>query len=157
MNYQQKYEQLVAEFEQCKAEFEQYKKESVKWSVEDFLCYNYDYADDGIYITTERAQEALEQMIRRNDPYYGISWETVEYFFQEYAEYKSKYFKISGYYKDDKSEFTDFIVKECHSVDEHDEQIFYYGLTEADIKYSINTCGDDNLEFVITSYSFYFN
>jgi hypothetical protein len=150
MNYQQKYEQLLAEFEQ-------YKNESVKWSVDDFLCYNDDYADDGIYITRERAQEALERMIRKHDAEYGISWQVVEFYFKEYAEYKSKYFKISGYYKDDKSEFTDFIVKEFDSADEHDEQIFYYGLSEADIKYSIDTCGDDNLEFVITSYSFYFN
>lgn len=149
MNYQQKYEQLLAEFDQ-------YKKESVKWSVEDFLCYNYDYADDGIYITTERAQEALEQMIRKHDAQYGISWEVVEYYFKEYAEYKSKYFKISGYYKDDETEFTDFIVKECHSVDEHDEHIFYYGLSEDDLQYSIDTKGEDMLEFVVTSYSTYF-
>ena len=87
MNYQQKYEQLLAEFEQ-------YKKESVKWSVEDFLCYNYDHADDGIYITTERAQEALEQMIRKHDAQFGISWNEVEYFFHEYAFHKSNYFRI---------------------------------------------------------------
>lgn len=70
----------------------------------------------------------------------------------------SKYFSISGYYKDDKSEFTDYIVKEYNDEDVNDEHIFYYGLSELDIQYSIDTNGDDILEFVVTSYSpFYFH
>jgi hypothetical protein len=69
----------------------------------------------------------------------------------------SKYFKISGYYKDDKSEFADYIVKEFDDEDVNDEHIFYYGLSESDLQYSIDTNGDDILEFVVTSYSpFYF-
>ena len=82
MNYQQKYEQLLAEFEQ-------YKKESIKWSVEDFLMYNDEYADRGIFITAEQAQDALEQMIKNHDAQYGISWHEVEFYFEEYAEYRS--------------------------------------------------------------------
>ena len=75
-DYKKMYEDLLAEFEQ-------YKKESIKWSVEDFLIYNEQYADECLYITTERAQEALEQMIKNHDAQYGISWEDVEYYFKE--------------------------------------------------------------------------
>jgi hypothetical protein len=69
MNYQQKYEQLLAEFEQ-------YKRESIKWSVEDFM-------ENGD-ITEEQAQQALEAMIQNHDANFGITWETVN-------EYKSHY------------------------------------------------------------------
>ena len=67
----------------------------------------------------------------------------------------SKYFEISGYWKDDKSEFSGYIVKEYDDSEENDELndlIFYYGLGENDIKYSIDTGGNDQLDFVITSY-----
>jgi hypothetical protein len=87
MNYQQMYEELLAEFEQ-------YKRESVKWSVEDFLAYNDTYADEGLYITTERAQEALERMIRKHDADWGISWQEVEFYFKEYAYNSMKEFLV---------------------------------------------------------------
>jgi hypothetical protein len=78
MNYQQMYEELLAEFEQ-------YKRESVKWSVDDFLTYNDIYADKGLYITIGRAKKALEHMIKSHDSEYGISWSSVDYFFNLYA------------------------------------------------------------------------
>lgn len=64
----------------------------------------------------------------------------------------SKYFKISGYWKYDKSEFDGHIVKEFNDVEEResdDNLIFYYGLSEENLK---NSNEDDSLEFVITSY-----
>jgi len=65
----------------------------------------------------------------------------------------SKYFSIDGYYKDDKSEFNGYIVKEYDDVDEElDDLIFFYGLSEEDIKDAIEDGGDDILDFVITSY-----
>ena len=65
----------------------------------------------------------------------------------------SKYFSINGYYKDDKSEFNGYIVKEYDDVDEElDDLIFFYGLSEEDIKQAIEDGGEDILEFVITSY-----
>ena len=68
-----------------------------------------------------------------------------------------KYFFISGYWKDDNTEFEDMIVKEFDDVDEETEdQIFYYGLGEKDIIDAIENPDSDNLEFVITSYSDYF-
>jgi hypothetical protein len=67
----------------------------------------------------------------------------------------SKYFSINGYFKDDKSEFNGFIVKEYDDSEEdenREDQIFYYGLSESEIQQAIADNGDDMLDFVITSY-----
>jgi len=73
----------------------------------------------------------------------------------------SKYFKIDGYWKDDKTEFSGYIVKEFDDYDEDtddgsDDAIFYYGLSEEVIKQAIedekNGVEDDILEFAITGY-----
>jgi hypothetical protein len=67
-----------------------------------------------------------------------------------------KYFSISGYWKDDKSEFYGYIVKEFDDSEENeedDDKIFFYGLSENDIKQAIEE-GEEGTaqEFVITSY-----
>jgi hypothetical protein len=64
----------------------------------------------------------------------------------------SKYFSIDGYFKDDKSEFSGLIVKEHDDVDENDENIFYYGLSEDEIKDAIAAGENTTLDFVITNY-----
>jgi hypothetical protein len=67
----------------------------------------------------------------------------------------SKYFSINGYWKDDKSEFEGFIVKEYDDVEEDedlDNEIFYYGLSENDLKHSVDTGGNDSLDIVVTSF-----
>lgn len=67
----------------------------------------------------------------------------------------SKYFSINGYWKDDKSEFEGFIVKEYDDAEAdefRDEQILHYGLSENDLQHSIDTGGNDALDFVITSF-----
>lgn len=67
----------------------------------------------------------------------------------------SKFFSIDGYWKDDKSEFEGYIVKEFDDSEEdenRDDQIFYYGLSESEIQQAIADGGDDNLDFVITSF-----
>ena len=62
-------------------------------------------------------------------------------------------YSIAGYWKDDQSEFSGLLVKDTHDFDEmDDDDIFYYGLSEKDIQGSIESKGDDGLEFVITSY-----
>lgn len=66
-----------------------------------------------------------------------------------------KYFSIDGYFKDDKSEFEGFIIKEYDDAEEdenRDDEIFYYGLSENDLQHSIDTGGNDALDFVITSF-----
>ena len=67
----------------------------------------------------------------------------------------SKYFSIDGYWKDDKSEFYGYIVKEYDDSEEEeelDDLIFYYGMGEEDLKQAIEA-GEDTIEdFVITNY-----
>mgnify|MGYP001101960302 FL=1 len=67
------------------------------------------------------------------------------------------YCKISGYWKDDKSEFEDYIVRayddEPSEDDEFtDDDIFYYGLSESEIQSAIKDGENTGLDFVITSY-----
>lgn len=65
----------------------------------------------------------------------------------------SKYFEISGYWKDTLENFEDYIVKESEEViEEEDEDIFYYGLGEEEIKQAILEVWGTDLEFIITDY-----
>lgn len=63
----------------------------------------------------------------------------------------ANYFLITGFWKDDRSEFNDYIVKDTHDADEHDDDVFFYGLCEHEIKQSLND-ETTSLEFVITGY-----
>ena len=68
----------------------------------------------------------------------------------------SMYFEIDGYWKDDRSEFGGFIVKEYNdALEGEDDDVFYYGLSERDIQGAIEDGKNgitDALEFVITDY-----
>lgn len=71
-----------------------------------------------------------------------------------------KFYSISGYWKDDQADtFEDYLVKESTHIEseEEDEAVFFYGITEEEIKRSIedgkNGVDEDDLEFVITSYA----
>ena len=60
---------------------------------------------------------------------------------------------ISGFWKDDKVKFTDYKVTEIDDVyGDDDDSIFYYGLTEMEIKHAILFKWNTEYEFVITSY-----
>jgi hypothetical protein len=64
-------------------------------------------------------------------------------------------FLISGYWKDDKSEFSDYLVNEYDDDlgNTHDDvDIFYYGLSESEIIDAIKQGEETALEFVITEY-----
>lgn len=66
-----------------------------------------------------------------------------------------KIFSVSGYWKDDKSEFDGEIISEYDSVGEdEDDNIFFYGMSEDEIKENIKLGeADENcLDFVLTSY-----
>jgi len=60
-------------------------------------------------------------------------------------------FMVSGYWKDDKSEFNDYLISEYDDVPKgyDDDDIFYYGLSETNLK---NSSENDGMEFVITEY-----
>jgi hypothetical protein len=64
----------------------------------------------------------------------------------------ANYFLINGYFKDDKSEFSGYIVKDMDDAGEDDDNVFFYGLSENDIKDAIEHGEDTVHDFVITSY-----
>lgn len=69
-----------------------------------------------------------------------------------------KYFNIEGYWKDDRSKFGGYIVKEFDDVEENEEDddlIFHYGLSESDIQEAIEdekNGVENGLDFAITNY-----
>lgn len=64
----------------------------------------------------------------------------------------SKYFEIEGYWKDDKSELSG-IIKESHDYnEEEDDEVFFFGMGESDLKRAIELGENTMLDFVITSY-----
>jgi len=74
INFEEKYNVLLAEFEQ-------YKKESIKWSIHDFL----EYDQERLILNKDQAQAALEDMIEHHDANYGITWETVFDYIQKHG------------------------------------------------------------------------
>ncbi len=65
----------------------------------------------------------------------------------------SKYFSIDGYWLDDKSEFNGLIVKEYDDMnEEEDDDVFFFGMGESDLKNAIEDGEETTLDFVITSY-----
>jgi hypothetical protein len=61
-----------------------------------------------------------------------------------------KYWSVSGYFKDDKTEFNDYIVTNYNDASDDDDDVFFFGLSEEDMRHSNE---DDALEFVITSFT----
>ena len=61
-------------------------------------------------------------------------------------------FSVSGYWKDDGTEFDGLIVNEFDDTPKgwEEEEIFFFGLSEADLK---NSSLDDSLDFIIMSYT----
>lgn len=68
------------------------------------------------------------------------------------------FFAISGYWKDDKTEFEDLIVYEYDDTPDEtepysDDDIFFYGLSAGNL-YALKSVGEDTMhDFVITSYT----
>lgn len=65
----------------------------------------------------------------------------------------SEYFTITGYWKNDKSRLENYRVTSSNDINYHeDDGIFYYGVTECDLKQAIQDGDKTDLEFVIISY-----
>jgi hypothetical protein len=121
------------------------------WSIQDvqsnYLC------------TAEQAQEILETALT-NEATVEQIWFAINDAAREenLPKFKPYLFSISGYYKDDKSEFSDYLVYEYDNQplddngNETDDDIFYYGLSEHEITQAISEGENTSLEFVITSY-----
>jgi len=77
--------------------FEQYKKESIRWTVDDFceqaasnefnIDPNFEYKNDDSFRKYDptKFQYALELMIHKHDAMYGISWDTIDFYLNEYC------------------------------------------------------------------------
>lgn len=67
---------------------------------------------------------------------------------------KNKVFKVKGFWKNDKSEFEDYLISECEGVPKGyaDDQIFFHGLSEKQIKDAIKQGVNSEFEFVMTEY-----
>lgn len=64
-----------------------------------------------------------------------------------------KTISVNGFWKDDKSEFENYLISESHDIKEdenEDDLIFFYGLSEEDIKKDLGK--ETGQDFVITSY-----
>lgn len=66
-------------------------------------------------------------------------------------------FRISGYWKDDKEEFKEYVVVDAEAEDVEDlvtdDEVFYYGITREEIEECIRAGSTpDDMDFVITSY-----
>lgn len=63
-----------------------------------------------------------------------------------------KIFVVNGYWKDDGSEFYDYLISEYDDLPPqfNDDDIFFYGLSERDIEDSIKRGRDTISDFVIT-------
>jgi hypothetical protein len=61
-------------------------------------------------------------------------------------------FSINGFWKDDKTKFSGFLVSSFDDIGEDDNDIFYFGMSENEIKEAIKDGWSTSLEFVITSY-----
>jgi hypothetical protein len=60
-------------------------------------------------------------------------------------------FEINGYWKDDKEKFEGYIVSSFNDTNEEDD-IFFYGLSEKDLKEAIKVGEKTVQDFVITAY-----
>ena len=69
-----------------------------------------------------------------------------------------RYYYITGYWKDTNENFEDYIIKDGDFEEGqglNDDDVFFYGLSEEEIKEAINLKWDSELEFVITEYKEY--
>ena len=66
----------------------------------------------------------------------------------------ANYYLISGYWKDDNTTFSNYLVKD---TDDHepgeDEHVFYFGISEKEIQQAIDLKEYSEYEFVIESYT----
>ncbi len=64
-----------------------------------------------------------------------------------------EFFKVNGYWKDDKSPIEAAIIKSTDEYDDReDDDIFFYGMSEVNIQEAIVLSEDTIHDFVITSY-----
>ncbi|MES2864052.1 MAG: hypothetical protein V4666_08035 [Bacteroidota bacterium] len=118
------------------------------WSVEDVKC-KYECSD-------EQAQTVLNDVLG-GEWFMGEVNASIDITASDYSlrRKQSNYFLISGFWKDSKEKFSDYLVQQDDFEDDQeadDEAIFFYGLSEEDIEELIIEKWNSEYEFVITSY-----
>ena len=58
---------------------------------------------------------------------------------------------VDGYWRDDKTEFYGYVISQTDDIEEHDDEIFFYGLSESQIAESLGK--ETGADFVITAYA----
>ena len=69
-----------------------------------------------------------------------------------------RYYYITGYWRDSAENFEDYIVKDGDFTEDqelNDDDVFFYGLSEEEIKNEIYLIDRGELEFIITEYKEY--
>jgi hypothetical protein len=104
--------------------------------------------------TDEQAQDILYNSLTNEATMEQIQFSIKEFSDLEQLPERIRTYAISGYWKDNKVEFQDYIVSEQEepATEQDDESIFHYGFTEETIKKHIELGEKTWLEFVITSY-----
>lgn len=119
------------------------------WTIEDvkskYLC------------TDEQAYGVLDGALK-NEATMEQIWSAIDIHSESenLGKFKENYFLINGFFKDDKSEFSGYLVYEYDGVEDEfaldDDNIFYYDLSENDIIEAIEKGWETSLDFVITGY-----
>mgnify|MGYP003478425128 CR=1 FL=1 len=104
--------------------------------------------------TDEQAQSVLNDALTNEATMSQIQFSIDEFAgLENLPKIGSKYFSISGFWKDTKVKFSNMIVKELEELaEDDDENIFYYDLSEEEICQEIKLGWSGTLDFVITSY-----
>lgn len=79
-NLKNQIQQLKSQLAKARSRHEQYQRESIKWGAEDFM---HRAKEIGYTISRAKAQDSLEEMIRRHDCNHGITWETLDFYIQQ--------------------------------------------------------------------------
>lgn len=105
--------------------------------------------------TDEQAQKVLNYSLTNESTMEQINFSINEFArLENLPEIEPNTFYISGYWKDNKVKFEDYIVSEAEDENNEaeDDGIFHYGFSEESIKKHIELGKKTWLEFVITSY-----
>lgn len=80
--------ELLNQVQKVKEEFEDFDSRSVSWSVADFRGRAQDIYGTNWkhYFDPEKFDDALGKMISKHDASLGISWDTVDYYLDEYCK-----------------------------------------------------------------------
>jgi len=112
-------------------------------------------------IFLENNSDEFNALIEEKYPFaesFEIQSSRVKTWVENITKEKPKVFSINGYFKDDKdNSFENYLVYEFDNVPEwlNDDEIFFYGLSEKNIKEAIELKEETCHEFVITSYEIY--